>query len=156
MSWISNLFGLDEAPVGTGAIAVPTKPFHERSEEQLNILTKFVKQSSREVSPDVYSRLRSMDDLIRPLIKYIAANPVVIEKEIAIESLLTDYIPTPLGIYLQLPDSERTDGSAGDLVLISQYDTLERSIVELGKGIYKDSLAQLQTHAIFLETKFAN
>ena len=156
MSWFDSLFGRGEVEaVAVAAVAASTKPFHEKTAEQLDILTKFVKRSSREISPSVYSQLRSIDDAARPLIDYIATHPVEPAKEYAIEALLTDYIPTPLGIFLQLPEGERRDGGKADLLLIKQYGTLEKNIIELGQSIYVDTMNALETHARFIDNKFS-
>jgi hypothetical protein len=159
MSWLSTLFGGRDTTVAEQAMAgniAATKPdtFPERAVKEMELLNRHVKSISREISPAVYSRLRSIDDLVRPLVAYIETRPVLIEKEIEIESLLTDYIPTPLNIFMQLTPKERADGSKADLLLLSQYDTLERSVIELGKGIYTDTMSELEVHAAFVERRF--
>ncbi|MCU1406031.1 MAG: hypothetical protein JWQ43_2334 [Glaciihabitans sp.] len=106
------------------------------------------------VSTQVYSQLRSIDDVVRPLINHVATHPVVIETEIAIESLITDYVPTPLRLFLQLPAAEAVDGGKADLLLQEQFTALERSARKLSLSVYSDSVSALETHAIFIQNKF--
>jgi len=158
MSWISTLFGGRDdsvaAAVADGNFATPTTTFHERVHEQSEHLARYIKSVSREISPAAYSRLRSIDDLVQPLVAYIETHPVIVEKELEVENLLTTYIPRPLEIFMKLTPTERADGGKADLLLLSQFDKLERSVIELGKGIYTDSMSELEIQSRFVDTRF--
>jgi len=155
MSWFSTLFGMDSKRDELSvANAVVAKPFHQRAREELDKLEFFVKEHANVISPAVYSVLRDIDDELRPLLTYMEDKPPLVETEVYVQSLLTDYIPTPLSLYLNLPLSEQKDGGKSDLILLGQYVTLEKSVRELSANIYRDSVAQLETHAIFIQNKF--
>lgn len=157
MSWLSSIFGKDDAlPVLPSVAPTLVAPFHDKALGWLDTLAAHVKQSSDIISPAVYSRLRSIDDVMRPFIKALEGKPSVVETEVAIESMLTDYIPTPLNLYVNLPAGERTDSGRADLILLAQYDTLETAARELSSRLQGDSVSSLETHAIFIRDKFGN
>jgi len=155
MSWFSNLFGVQGEPTPVTPM-VTADPFHVQAEQQLDVLAKFVRQISNQISPAVYSRLRTIDDIVRPMLKHIVDNPLTAENEYAVKALLTDYIPTPANIFLSLNAAEKIDGGRADLLLLEQYDTLEKSVRELNAQIYGDKVSSLETHKIFIENKFSN
>ena len=158
MSWFSNLFGVSgssNTPVAPVSNPLVPQPFHEQAQEQLDALAVFIKQVSSEISPAVYSRLRSIDDVIRPMLKHIIDNPLTAENEYAVKALLTDYITTPINIFLKLNEAEKIDGGRSDLLLLEQYDTLEKSARELNAQIYGDTVSSLETHNIFIQNKFS-
>jgi hypothetical protein len=153
MSWFSSLFTNDVTPV----IAVPpaaAKTFAEQALSSLDSLAVAVRHAGGNVSPHVFSMLRSLDDVLRPLIAHVAVHPVVVEKEFAIEALITDYTPTALTLFLKLPAGEQVDGGKADLLLQEQLTSLERNARQVSAGIYEDSVSALETHAIFIQTKF--
>ena len=133
---------------------VPEPPFHEKALNQLDLLEKFVKEMSSSVSTDVYSRLRTMDDILRPLLEYLKTHDIVVDQEVLIQSTITDYIPTPLETFKLLPENDKVDGGKGDLLLIQQYATIESNIRELSDEIYGRVLSALNTQANFIKSKF--
>jgi hypothetical protein len=128
--------------------------FSARMAAELDTLSESTRAAGSQVSTAVFSQLRTIDDVLRPLIDHVGTHPVVIETEIAIESLVTDYVPTPLRLFLQLPPSETADGGKADLLLQEQYTALERNARRLAESVYDDSVSALETHAIFIENKF--
>lgn len=159
MTWISNWwYGRNDDPTPSNAnpanVTAASQLFHEKAQIQLDMLARFVKESSNVVSPAVYSRLRSIDDVVRPLIKFLATHDIVAEQEIAIEYLLTRYIPEPLNTFVLLQQKDREENGKADTLLLQQYDTLEKSTRELADGIYKRTMSDLNTYAIFIEEKF--
>ncbi len=133
---------------------VPEPPFHEKALEQLNLLEKFVKEMSNSVSTEVYSQLRTMDDIIRPLLEYLKTHDIAVEQEVLIQSTITDYIPTPLETFRMLPENDKLEGGKGNSLLLQQYDTIESNIRELSDEIYGRVLSALNTQANFIKSKF--
>lgn len=155
MSWLSSLFGRDEGQSPPQqAPAVAPQNFAERVRHEAFALEGLVKRSSGKLSPEVYSLLRSIDDLIKPVIDDSAITPLMAEDEYAVEAYLTDYIPTPLNIYLELPAAQRAFGGKADLLLQDQYVTLLHGARSLRREVETDNTNALEAHAIFLQNKF--
>lgn len=153
MSWLDSIFARADSPRAPN-IAPVVQSFDERILPALNSLAEASRRSGAAVSPQVFSMLRSLDDVLRPLLAHVALHPVVVEREVAIESMITDYVPTSLRLYLELPESDRVDGGKADRLLQEQYTALEKSARQLSANIYDDSLAALETQSIFIQTKF--
>jgi hypothetical protein len=152
MSWFEALTGRNTAPV---AVVPPAAaPYGQRATSALDALATSVRAASTIVSPTVFSQLRSIDDIVRPLITHIATHPVIIDTQLSIDAIITDYVPTTLALFLRLPASERAIGGKSDLMLQEQFTTLERSAHDISARVYRDSISALETNAIFIQTKF--
>lgn len=154
MSFLSDLFGTKNAPVAPTSTPILPVNFADQCIEQLDALGNFIRTVSDVLSTDAYSHLRSIDDLIRPMLSYIKDHPMTAESEFAVKALLTDYIPSPLNIFLSLPSAEKLDGGKADLLLVEQYATLEKSVRDLVAEITSDVVSSLETHKIFIQNKF--
>jgi hypothetical protein len=152
MTLFKAIFGSGNAQAVVATL--PEPPFSERALVQLNLLDKLVKENSNEISTEVYSKLRDLDDILRPLIEYLKTHQALQEQETLIESAITDYIPTPLDTFKTLPDSDKEEGGQGDLLLLRQYATIETNIRKLADEIYGRVLKELGTQAIFIDDKF--
>lgn len=153
MSWLESIFARNDSPRVPEA-APAAQSFDARILSALDSLAEASRRSGAAVSPQVFSMLRSIDDVLRPLSAHVALHPVVVEREVAIESLVTDYVPTALRLFLELPRSEQADGGKADRLLQEQFTALERSARQLSANIYEDSVSALETHTIFIQTKF--
>jgi hypothetical protein len=140
----------------TSAIPVTAArvPFHVTALEQLNALAVFVKKSSNVLSPAVYSQLRSIDDLLRPLLKYLETHEINTEERFEFKAILTDYIPSPVNSFLLLHAKDQVEGGEADLLLLKQYQVLEHRAYLMANKIYNSALDSLQTQAIFVENRF--
>lgn len=162
MSWLSSLFNKNDPNIAVQIAQESTQAannavtFDAKAIIWLDDLAHVVKQSSSLISPAVFSRLRSIDDVMRPIIKSLKDVQLIVDTEVEIQSILTDYIPTPLDLYLNLPLNDRQDGGKADLILLSQYDTLETVVRDLALTLKGDSVSALETHAIFIKDKFGN
>jgi hypothetical protein len=152
MSWFEALTGRNTAPAP--AIPPAAAPYEQRATAALDSLAAAVRAASTIVSPTVFSQLRSIDDVVRPLIVHIATNPVIIDTQLSIDAIITDYVPTTLSLLLQLPAAERAIGGKSDLMLQEQFTTLERSAHDISARVYRDSISALETNAIFIQNKF--
>ena len=164
MSWLDSLFGRDSVAgdvaqnldEGSPAFSapIPAMSFSERVTSELDSLARVEQRMSSQVSAAVFSQLRTIDDIVRPLLVHISTRTVLVETEVALESLVKDYVPTPLSLFEQLPANEKVDGGKADLLLQSQYATIISSTFNLAKGVYGNSMSALETNAIFVQDKF--
>lgn len=155
MSFLKFFSGNDSGDAMIGASPLSEPPFHVKALQQLNLLDKLVKEMSNQISTDVYSKLRDVDDVMRPLIKYLETHDIIVEQQVLISSILTDYIPTSLDTFRLLPEEDKVDGDRADLLLQKQYDTIYLNAKELADEIYGRGLSSLSTQAIFIENKFS-
>jgi hypothetical protein len=155
VTWLNSLFTGDAPSTpSTPAPSAPVITFSDRVTASLDSLAQASRRSGAAVSPAAFSQLRSIDDVIRPLLAHIALHPVMLEREIALEALVTDYVPTTLTLFMQLPESQQADGGKADLLLQAQFTALERSARQQSTTIFEDSVSALETHAIFIQNKF--
>jgi hypothetical protein len=154
MSWLSAMFGNDDGNPGVQAPGEPDLPFTDRVTASLNALAADARSAGAVISTAAFSQLRSIDDVIRPLLAYIVGNPVPITEQIAIESLVSDYVPTSLRLFLLLPPADQVDGGAADLTLQDQFTALEKNARQLSSSIIVTAASALESHAIFLQNKF--
>lgn len=139
------------API-ISALLEPT--FVQRTNAQLSELGKLVAQASGVLSPQAYSLSRQVDDIIRSLLPYIEKQPLIMEHEVIIQSILTDYIPTPIATYLRLDSADRVYGSKADLLLCQQFATIRDNMWDLAEQIRDAGLKELSIQAGFISERF--
>lgn len=155
MSFFDKLFGAgDTQPVMVVAPAPLLKPFHVEALEKLDELSVFVKKCGGDVSPVVFSRLRELDDVLRPLVKFLGEHETVMENRVVVLKIITEYVPDPLQLFLGLPVVERVAGSRGELLLIEQYDILVKNTREIASEITEQAFNELATQTIFIKDRF--
>ncbi|WP_159602637.1 hypothetical protein [Agromyces humi] len=153
MSWIDNLFTRPQ-PVIQPSQPAGEQTFTDRAIASLDGLASASRAASPKLSPAAYSALRTIDDNLRPVIERTATHPVLIEREIEILSVITDYVPTSLELFLRLPDADRADGGRGDRMLIEQLDRIERTTRAMAAHVADDAMTAMEAQAIFLQNKY--
>jgi hypothetical protein len=152
MSFFGRLFGSSEPIV----VIPPTAalPFAERVLMELDNLQSFVRSASGVLSGEVYSQLRYFDDVVRPLLNYVKDKDVPADDEYLLESAVTDYVPSPLKTFLQLPDEDQGEGGKGDLLLTRQYDTIIKNVQDVVDRIRGHAMDSLNNQAAFIDERF--
>lgn len=145
-------FGRQEAPI---APAVQAVPFHDKVLKDLDELAVFMRKHGGIIPTFVYSQVRRIDDVLRPLISYIAVNGCSPEQEHLLESMVTDYIPTPLKTFIGLPKQDRADDGRPAQLLSSQFATIEKRVRDLAELVRTGALDELATHAEFIDNRFS-
>jgi hypothetical protein len=157
MSFFDRLFGGNPQST-TGAVNVPAPvvevPFHEKAVADLNGLAVWEKKISGLVSTEVFSLIRSIDDVLRPLVKFLESHLTAIEFQIFLTKMITEYIPDPLNIFFRLPAADQVPGGEADLLLIEQYVTILKNAQELSDNIHDQVMNELKTQAIFIDNRF--
>jgi hypothetical protein len=153
-----SLFGRDEADdPSVPAEPVPTS-FVDRMAQQLDRLRWQARSAGARLPIEALPQLGRVEDVLVPLLHHLEANPPSIDEEIAVEGLLTDYLPTTLTTYLNLNPrfaaEPRADGRTPGDDLVDQLRTLETAATDLSRAIYAHDAQDLQAQGRFLQTKF--
>jgi hypothetical protein len=102
--------------------------------------------------------VRDIDDILRPLLGYVANRGASDEEMRALTAIVSEYLPTALGDFMALPPqyAERpgVTGSTPALDLVRQLQLLDEGANELQDLVYTGDAAQLAIQARFLDAKF--
>lgn len=152
MSWLGALFtgAGDDSPA-----PVPARPdFPERAAAAAARLADRSRPLGRDLSPAAYSTLRRIPDLIRPVIDDAAEHSLLPEREFAVESLLTDLVPSTLAAFMRIPPADRPDGSDADRAITRQLETLAVAAADIRTAVHRDAAAAFEANQLFLDAKF--
>lgn len=159
MSWLREFFNCrtnPDTPTEKGTTPNVTPSPTSLTEQwliKLDDLNFHIKHVSNVISNEVYSRLMTLLNLTEDIIYGLKGKEIPVELEVLLTNILTDYVSTPLNIYVQLDPKLRVDGSIADLKLLEQYDIIEKKVRGLDWKITNNKLDELNTHARFIETR---
>jgi hypothetical protein len=139
--------------------AAPVEPFGERMKVKLEEIGWTARRAGGRLPIAALPQLGRIEDVLRPLLNHLVTNPPSVEEEIAVQAMLTDYLPTTVGTYIglnrQFAETARADGRTAGDDLIEQLVMLEGAAQELSLAVYAHDAQQLATHGRFLSTKFS-
>jgi hypothetical protein len=140
--------------------AAPAEPFGERMKAKLEEIGWTARRAGGRLPIAALPQLGRIEDVLRPLLDHLVTNPPSVEEEIAVQAMLTDYLPTTVGTYIglnrQFAETPRADGRTAGDDLIEQLVMLEGAAQELSLAVYAHDAQQLATHGRFLSTKFSS
>lgn len=147
------------APAEPPLPAAPAEPFGERMQSKLEEIGWTARRAGGTLPVAALPQLGRIEDVLRPLLDHLVTNPPSVEEEIAVQAMLTDYLPTTIGTYIgmnrQFAEAARADGRTPGDDLIEQLVMLEGAAQELSLAVYAHDAQQLATHGRFLSTKFS-
>ncbi|MEA2368760.1 MAG: hypothetical protein QOH38_1478 [Thermoleophilaceae bacterium] len=139
--------------------AAPAIPFGERMAGELEQLRWTARRAGGTLPVAALPRLGEIEDVLVPLIEYLIEHPPSVDEEIAVEAMVTDYLPTTLRAYIgmnrQIAETKRADGRTAGDDLLDQLATLKDAVHELSQSVYAHDAEQLATQGRFLTTKFS-
>lgn len=141
----------DQQQAGAGLTG---EPFVQRTRTQLDQLAVLLADASGVISPTAYSLARQVDDILRPLVAYIELHPVIVDHEVLISSVLTDYVPAPVQTFLQLQPADQVGGGKADLLLRQQFATIRDNVWDLAESIRSAGIKELNVQANFIQARF--
>jgi hypothetical protein len=156
----NSLFNRDkpasETPIAGVAI---TRPFGERMLLQLEALRWEARGAGHRLPVAALPQFGRIEDVMQPLLEHLVDNPPSVDEEIAINALLTDYLPSSLRAYLglnpqfaaQVDANGRTPGDD----FMDQLALLAGAAEDVGRAVYTHDGTELQVQGRFLETKFS-
>jgi hypothetical protein len=147
-----------DAP-GSGAKAEPdvAGPVRQLQRELAGIVRQANADGGR-LPAGAVPTVRDIDDVLRPLLRYIETRSASDEEMRHLTAIIHDYLPTALGDFLALPPAytERpgVTGTTPADDLLRQLQLLDEGANELQDVVYTGDAAQLAIQARFLDAKF--
>jgi hypothetical protein len=118
-----------------------------------------VKAVSGRVSPDVLAKVQSIQQIILGILPRSGALPPGSPELFVVQRTATDYLPTALESYLNLPRAYATlhrvqDGKTPQQLLIDQLALLESKMGEVADDVHRNDTDRLLANGRFLEERF--
>ena len=163
----------DEAPPGTAA-PLPPSPADaahavdpalaviagqsRQLQQELEGIVRQANVDGGRLPPGAVPTVRDIDDVLRPLLRYIEKQSASEEEMRHLSAIIRDYLPTALGDFVALPPAyaERpgVTGTTPADDLLRQLQLLDEGANELQDLVYTGDAAQLAIQARFLDAKF--
>lgn len=142
---------------GISDILTP-KPFGERMLDELHTARWAARGAGDRLPVSALPALGRIEDVLLPLLDHLTRNPPSVDEEIAVQGMVTDYLPTTLNAYIglnpQFVSEPRHDGRTPADDLLEQLATLETAVHDLSRAVYAHDAQELQTQGRFLSAKF--
>jgi hypothetical protein len=118
-----------------------------------------VKAVSGRVSPEVLAKVQSIQQIILGILPRSGALPPGSPELFVVQRTATEYLPTALESYLNLPRAYATlhrvqDGKTPQQVLIDQLILLESKMSEVADDVHRNDTDRLLANGRFLEERF--
>lgn len=150
MSW---LFGR-RAPAARAdqpdAAQAPQVSFHDTMDAHLRGLVRSTRQGGAHLPIPASILLFSMLDALAELLDHTQLAPPTIDEQIAIEFMITDYIPSTVNAFF----ASRADPEVKEALLVSQLELLDGRVHSMVTAVYAHDNAQLEINGRFLREKF--
>lgn len=150
---IRRLFGGGAREERAPLPAAAPEPFATRAVHQLEQLSVTARRAGRDLDAEAYSRLRHIEDILRPVIADASEHPILPEREFAIETMLTDLIPNTLAAFQRIAPEDRNPASAAAASLRTQLHMLGESAAGIAALIKQDAVSALQANAFLLQSR---
>ena len=151
--FLSSLFGVPPRDAEQGPTP-PSESDDERVASSLGTLQMTVRGAGRELPNIASSQLRQIDDILQPLVDYIAEHGASTEQRVLLEAIIGDYLPTPLKAYLAATEQDRAEDSPATGLLCEQLALLFSTAQDLNHQVRSGAITELSTYARFLGDKF--
>ena len=149
------------APLATGPADEPEPSVAPQARQLRQELAALVRQANADggrLPPGAVPTVRDIDDVLRPLLRYIETQSASEEEMRHLSAIIRDYLPTALGDFTALPPqyAERAGvtGTTPSDDLVRQLQLLDEGANELQDLVYTGDAAQLAIQARFLDAKF--
>lgn len=154
---LADFFGIgrQQSPQQAVAAVVQPEAFDKKLLKDLDNLAVYMRSHGHIIPTGVYSQVRRIDDVLRPLLAYIATNGCSAEQEHLLSSMITNYIPTPLKTFVSLPRADRADDGEPAKLLKEQFDTMLEKVYDLSELVRTGALNELAIHADFIDNRFS-
>ena len=137
---------------------IHTKPFGERMQRELDKTRWAARKAGDRLPVAALPQLGRIEDVLVPLLEHLVTHPPSVDEEIAVQGMVTDYLPTTVNTYVglnpQFAEMARPDGRTPGDDLMEQLVTLETAAHDLSRSVYAHDAQALETQGRFLSAKF--
>jgi hypothetical protein len=122
-------------------------------------LSKTISTANGKLPPELLAKVQHISDTITGILPHYANFPAGSPDLFVVGRTATDYLPSALQAYLNLPRAYATlhkmsNGKTADQVLSDQLDLLSSKMDEVADAVHKKDSDALMANARFLESKF--
>jgi hypothetical protein len=116
---------------------------------------------SGRVPPDILAKVQSIRQIILGILPRASALPLGSPELFVVERTATEYLPTALEAYLNLPPAYATlhpvrDGKTPKQILMDQLTLLESKMNEVADDVHRNDADRLLANGRFLEERFGS
>lgn len=136
----------------------PSAGFRAWAVEAQALLDEFAADNralGRDLPPAAYSQLRRIEDMLRPAIGEAREQPMLPERQYAVESMMQRLVPDTLAAFLRIPFPERGDNSRAAAMLLEQLSMLTEQAAQIAEDAHRESGSALVANLLFLEERAA-
>lgn len=151
MGWFSFQ---DSTPAQVAASVMPSTPYHVKMAESRETLHWLVKKQSNNISTNVYSEIRELEKTLKEINVFLEGFKPSAADEHMLDSIMMDYLPSALELFLKLPEKGRKVGGEGDELLLKQCKTIARDLLNRNADLHERATKDLKTQAAFIEDRF--
>lgn len=130
------------------------KPYYVKMAESRDALHWLVKKYSNEISTATFSEIREMERTLADINKFIETHPTTATDEHMLDSIMTDFLPSALSLFSQLPAQNKTEGSQGEILLLTQCQTMAKDLKARNTELHERAEQRLRNQAAFIEDRF--
>lgn len=129
------------------------------SDDVRKALDRQIPTISGRIPPDLLEKVQSIRQIILGILPRAGVLPPGSPELFAVERTATDYLPTALESYLNLPTTYATlhpvkDGKTAKQVLMDQLTLLESKMYEVADTVHRNDTDRLLANGRFLEDRF--
>lgn len=153
MGWFK--FG-DSAPASIPAavVAATVVPYPQKMKKSRENLSWLVKKHSDVLSTQVYSELRELDRILTDINVFIESHTANADDEHMLDSIMNDYIPSAIQLFIRLPEHAKKTGDEGDSLLLKQCRTMAKDLKVRNDDLHDRATKDLRTQAAFIQERF--
>jgi hypothetical protein len=145
----------ESAPQPVQASVIPSTPYHEKMAESRDVLHWYVKKQSSSLSMKVYSEIRELEKTLKDINLFLEGFKPTAADEHLLDSIMKDYLPSAIELFMKLPEQGRKDGGEGDELLLKQCRTIARDLRNRNADMHERATKDLKTQAAFIEDRFS-
>lgn len=143
----------------TAAVAEPVPAACAQLRTELASLQSYVSKYAASFPASCAEQLEEILQQLEQTLSYAEATGVADSELAPIRVLLTDYLPTSINTYLQLPAEyaqthENPDGRTPAQELHTHLSLLHENATEIANSLYRRSALRMQTKSAYLSAKF--
>lgn len=136
------------------AVIVPATPYHVKMAESRETLHWLVKRKSNDISTQVYSEIRELEKTLKDINVFLEDHKPTASDEHMLDSIMHNYLPSAIELFLKLPAHGKAVGGEGDELLLKQCRTMANDLRNRNADLHDRATKDLRTQAAFIDDRF--